>query len=286
MTTTNKDDSKTINLCELGNLLPVGIPVDNSRWERVFEFRPWTMKEERVLGKIRRESQGGSRSSFVSRVVAFMLKKLGPIDWDKADEPSKLLYLSKLTFGDFLYLFCYLRKEAIGNIIPFEILCPSCNSQFDFPADLDTLDIRSPHIPEEASPDCLQTTVPLRDGIMYSGQNYKDIIIRSTPWGAFMDEDPETYNDGAVKEALLKGSIVGLSDYILPEGVPKDAPFLLDDDSLDGITKKDLEFLTRQIDEVTFGPELVLQGKCPKCTRPFRQRLEWDYDTFFESSSQ
>ena len=94
------------------------------------------MKEEREIGKIR-----GTRDLpmgvFVSEVLAVMLARLAGEDWSTKPHAEKRLAVGQLFLADVLYLFLYLRREAIGTEVQVGVACNACKRR-SFTADLDT----------------------------------------------------------------------------------------------------------------------------------------------------
>ena len=58
-------------------------------------------------------------------------------------------------------------------------------------------------------------------------------------------------------------------------------PVALADHELDEMSKRDVEGIAAGFEAHTCGPDMTLEGNCPKCASPFEVVMDWGYDNFF-----
>src|SRR5690349_7308351 len=85
----------TKSLSELGPNLPVGVATPDGR-VRPFRLRPFKMKQEKALARLRDEAKGGNTGGFVADVLAHMLQTVGPHNFDTMKDGDRQLAINQL----------------------------------------------------------------------------------------------------------------------------------------------------------------------------------------------
>lgn len=268
----------TTTLGELGPNLPCGITSSGSRL-RGFHLRPFRLKEEKELGAIRdgKQGRGMTYGEFVSEVLAKMVQTVGPHNFDSIGHPERRLILAKMLAADVLYLYLYLRHEAIGADQPvsMEVTCPRCRGEFTFHADLKTLEVRCP----EGEDLSMTRSYPLRDGIVIRGTKTFGLTLAPLVWGTLERREFATSNQGKREALTVANSIVGA------DGISMN-PLVLTEQELDELTKYDLAGIIDDIEENAPGPVMAVTPECSSCRSDFTAALDWQYQSFFSRSSR
>lgn len=260
---------------ELGNTLPIGVPSNpqdpSSPRDKHFSFKPWTVKDERVVGGIRDKNRGMSHATFVAHVLAHFLEQWGPHDFTDMSTKNKLLYLTQSYSADILAAWVALRREAIGDDLLMEISCPVCRAKFKREFDLAETDATVAGEDEE-----LTFPVGLRHGLKFKDQIHKTLTLEQLRWSVYEKlTKSRSLNTGAFKVAMLASSVVAVGSD----------PIRLPDSAFDEMTKYDLEVATTEINDRQLGVDLSLDTTCPDCGTEFQRSIEWVYDSFFSVSS-
>lgn len=253
-----------------GYRLPIGF-LQGGELHRSFAFRPFRMREEEQLEKLR----GGKKKrvrmpEFVAGVLAYMLTRLGPYDFETLSETERRLVVNQMWQQDVLYAYIYLRIDALGSECAFNLECATCGHEWRWVADLGRTDVE---IAEDAK--SLVFTHHLRDGLETPDGVVKEILIQPARWSAMSQIRSKTFNYAEIKLALMASAIKNVGDGKHP----------ITREMLETLTKYDSEALTKAIDDLTPGPNLMLEVECPECGATFRHALDWNYDFFFTASS-
>lgn len=258
---------KTVIAGEWGDKLPIGI-VKGDELVRDFDFKLWTMVQEKAIGKKRQDEM--TQSQFVSVVMAEMATTLASESLVNKPDPHKLLAFNRMYMNDVMYMYIRLRVKALGSKLPMDVMCGNCRGTFQFDADLDTLEVVVKESVEE-----LTRPVELEDGIMFQGKLRKSLIIRPSLWEAMENLTlNQAQNPGDMAGHLFASAIMTI------KGVNQN-PLAFADDSFDSMSKRDINFLMQQIDENNAGPKMIVEGQCIRCRSKFRNVLRWEFDNFF-----
>jgi len=257
---------------EWGQRLPIGV-LQGGSLHRDFAFRRWTMKEERALEKMRKKNRRLSMGALVTNVLAYMLTRLGPYDFETLDDGQRRMVVNQMWMPDVMYAYIYLRIEALGPEVKFPVECDKCGHKWKFAADLSRTDVTIAENPE-----ALVRSHELRDGIVPppgAGDEVAHTVLLQPPTWQAMSALKQDGNMGDVKLFLMSSAMRKIGEGRIP-AIP---------DVLEGLTKFDLEHLQRVIDDLTPGPELVLEVDCPSCDHENKRSLDWSWDFFFTASS-
>jgi hypothetical protein len=274
VSSTPKPYRKT-TLCELGGKLPIGVIDDHGKLHKDLKTRPWRMKEERELGKLRSENDAISVGQWVSLVIGTMYTRFGNHDFESMKPEHKRVLISQFYMPDVFYAFLWLRREAVGSELGFDLRCPVCNNRFSFPADLDTLEVQTLDDISQAEWD-----YKLKAPIQIQGKLVESLHLGPTKWATIEGLGVGGiggFDSGTTKAGLIHGSILNLGEH---GAVP------ITHSDLDDLVKRDIEALSRMIDEKSPGPNMEVEAKCPRCRNEFRTSIQWMTDDFFAPPSQ
>ena len=264
--------SKT-TLAELGLNLPVGVHGAGGKLLKTFELRPWTMKEEVEVGKLKRP--GMTTGRLVLELIGLFAVHVGGVKVGEMKKAERDLFLSTLYVPDALYIYTYLRREAKGSILPVKFTCPRCSEPIDLDGDLDGMDVV---VVAERS--AIQGKLELQSGIQYQGKRRTKVLTELARWSSMLDT--KELGEGAMTRAMIEGSVVGFED-VPPEKQSPIPPAAFDD-----MAKADIDDLIDYISARTPGAQLIAETTCTKkvCAAEIIAPLNWQYDGFFETSSR
>jgi len=97
---------------------------------KVVEFRPFLVKEEKVLLIAQESDDPSSTVNAISDVIT-------ACTFEKVD-------VNKLTSYDLEFLFLQLRSKSVGEIVDLQIKCSSCNKDNPVKINLDKVEVKYP----------------------------------------------------------------------------------------------------------------------------------------------
>jgi len=267
---------KKVTLAQLGPNLPIGELI-GGKLHKPFEMKSWGMDEELAIGKSRGQ-EDLSMVDFVNEILSTMLLSIGDESFEGMSHDEIILRIGKLFFSDVLYMYLWLRNDALGNEVHLkDVTCFDCRpkAKFDFIADIETLEVE---IAETDVFEELIGSVQLRRGMMFQDEVRKELRIKPLRWTAMGNVVSGEVNIGAAKQALFKDAICGV------DGI--DHEIMVSDADLKSLKKIDIEILTGAAEKISMGPVMVVEGVHDKCKKKFKRNLDWTYDSFFAISSQ
>jgi hypothetical protein len=263
----------TKTLKELGPVLPLGIESGGKMFHN-FSVSKWTMKQEKELGELRTEHKEAGLGRYVSMVLATMCPNIGPHDFTKISFNESLVYISNLLMGNAYYVYCWLRYQSLGEKLGLKIDCPRCTHSFDFEADLETLDVRTA---ESLEAFCWEHV--LHEPLEIRGKEIKGFKLGPARWNTTETSTDKVEGIGILKEGIIRGSIYG----VLGE---EDVPVVFGESELDEMCKRDIEAISRGIEDNYLGPDMSIKVRCDKCKSEIESQINWGYDNFFGISSR
>jgi len=265
-------------LKDLQNVLPIGLFAPDGTLHKQFTHKPWRMEEERMVGKIRETGDYQFICPFISEVLGAMTISIGGMSFQDKNQAQRRLMVSQMFISDVMYMYVWLRREALGADVSLQSTCPMCGNKSKIVISLDELEVDS-NDQEVKSPMDLHRTIILKKGIIVSGTTHEEITIRPSTWMAMEGSTVKSLsNDGAVKTNILRDSIVGVT------GLQRDH-FIATDDILDSLYKVDIELIAKAINDMNGGLNMSVETKCENCNRKYEQGVDWNYDNFFSHSS-
>lgn len=264
---------RTVLLKDLGPRLPLGVPDTGGAYRGDLVCKPWTMREEKELGSLRDSNRDSNMAQYVSMVLATMYERIGPHDFSGMKFDERRLRVGQMYMGDVYYAYVWLRLQALGPELGIELTCATCNSKFTFPADLETIEVTTAaNLEPFLWPYDLHVPLVIRD------KEVRTLGMGPPLWQAIESMTGQGgMNAGEAKAVIILGSIVEA------EGL---GAVTLTDSDLDGMVKRDIEQIANLLDEHHLGPDMAVEGSCPRCRRPFKMPMDWGYDSFFGSSSR
>lgn len=255
---------------DFGQRLPVGV-LQGGELHREFSFRRFTMREERKLEELRRSRKKTQMVDFIAGILAHMLTKLGPYDFETLTPMERRLVVNQMWHPDAMYAYIWLRIEALGPECVFSLTCTTCEHQWKWTADLNRTDVTS----AESAADIVYP-YKLRDGIETPEGLFHDVNIQPARWSAMSAVNVK----GGINLADVKLHMMASAIRRVEEGKHP-----ISREMLETLTKYDSEMLYRAIDEMTPGPDLTLEVECPECGHEFLHLMDWSWDFFFRGSS-
>lgn len=264
---------RTVTMAEWGPRLPHGIPVGGALHREV-GCKEWTFEEEEQLGELREKNKDINMGHWVAMVLSTLLTKLGHNqDFQGTSMTERRIAISNLTMPDVFFCYIWLRRETIGKDLPLMVTCLGCNHEFKYIADLDTLEVRV--VDEEK--DALWE-YKFQKPFEIRGKEVSRALVGPTTWGSLeaMGDRVRNMNTAIAKKGIIHGAI---REYAELGKVPLAA------NEINKMRKSDIEGLANDINNRAIGPDMLVEGSCPKCGKTFKNPLDWSSDSFFATSS-
>jgi hypothetical protein len=278
----NKQENKIIKttLKELGQSMPLGIISHNGAYAKSFNIKKWRMKEERELGEMRDGNRGESVAQFVSRVVSAMCTNVGTYNFENLKDVERLVHISQMFIGDVFYLYVWLRVKSMGDKLNLNVKCHNCSNSFKYAANLTTVEVNSCETYEDA-----QWTYKLEEPFIIRGKRVESFTMGPPRWTTLENMSGiGGMNTGAAKAGMILGSIIGINEEKDDNG--KINQIVLTLNELDDMCKADIEGIANSLDDNVIGPNMAIEGACPKCRSNFVMPIDWSFDNFFGVSSR
>lgn len=280
---------KTITLAELGQNLAVGFPDPNSEgFISEYSLKPWKFKDDKILAEKRENAIFAPE--FAATIVGHFAKTLAGNPFGEMKDTEKRLTLSQMKFGDVLTVYFGIRINSKGKMFRPMIPCPNCSTpkkpfKFRDNVDLSTTDV----VVYETQKDLTHEFKfdESYDETLGSGDNtvnaqFDRVVVQPPKWNDIEKLTSEEFSNSAIlRETLLKSSIKFLGEFDESE-----TRAILEKGILDELTKKDIDDLEEFIGDVSPGPDMTIQTRCPRCKTSFSRTLDWSYDNFFSTSSK
>jgi hypothetical protein len=254
------------SLKDCGPFLPIGIS-----GAKDIVVRPWRMKEERDLGALKERFKDANIAQYIGMVLGTMCTRLGPHDFSAMDLKAKRLVINQMPMGDVFYAYIWLRKEALGSVLKTKIQCPRCSHMFEMDADLDTIEVIC-----GASEVPFAWTHTLRHPVTIRGQEAQRFVMGVPLWDSLESLGVNGLNRGAGKAAVIASAIKSVGDQAVKLGSM----------DLDELSKADIEELSRGVEDNRAGPDMSMEGECPRCYSEYHSAIDWGFDGFFAVSSR
>jgi len=268
---------KEIVLENLQNVLPIGYYTADGTRQRHFTVKPWKMAEEKAIGKLL-EGPAPTMDKFIPECLALMVPKLGTMNLSDIPHSEKLMIFHRMYYSDVMYMYIWLRREALGSDLGITVACPFCSTEGKFFGDLNTLTVKVAE-DEVENQDELNVTVELRDGLEIGEKVFHEVVIKPPTWMAMDSLTARTVrNEGEMKRSIFQNCVDSVPGYDIEH-------FVLTEDHMDNMTKFDMEKLSKEINEIMGGAQLFIEVKCDNCAREFAASVQWDYDRFFSHLS-
>lgn len=276
---TNKTNIKRVTLKELDQLMPLGIANNDGSYTKSFEVKRWRMKEEREIGEQKESHRDASVGQYVGIVLSTMCKSIGNINFEALKKAEKNVHISQMFVGDVFYIYVWLRKNSIGSELQLSVKCPNCSNKFKVDANLDTVEVDVCDKLEDAC-----WNYKLEEPFEIRGRLVTELLMGPPRWLSLENLKGIGTNTGAAKAGLILGSISGIADWLGEDGKPKQVALTVNE--LDEMGKKDIEKITNLMDKNAIGPNMSVEGDCPRCRSDYKMPIDWSYDNFFDISGR
>ena len=267
-----ENKKKIVALKDLGPCLPIGIKSASGSYGKSIGLRAWKLKHEKMLSAAKEKAKKLTAAQYANIVLRTMCTELGDVSLEGLSEKDAKQTIGQMYMGDVLYAYVWLRYQAIGHVMESKLKCGSCGHDFVFPADLETLDVKTVDKVEDA-----YWEYELQDPIEIRGKRLAKMVFGPAKWGALEAMSPGQLNEGAMKEMLIRASFVEN---------PEDKSFFFSMGDLDEMSKRDLEKISDKFDDNHIGPDMSLETSCPACNYEFKVAINWAADDFFGGSSR
>jgi hypothetical protein len=273
---------KYIQLKDLGKKLPIGLLEVVDRGGKTEEILQkdfdviaidWNVERDisETWKKIRRQP-GVSVLDYIVCVLVHTVTSLAGMNFRKHKPERRMAILNNMFGGDIFYMYTWARIMSLGEIFTLKgVECQSCPNIFDYPVDLNTLDVGVRNDPKS-----LYKSVTLRDGFEISGEVRRQVKMRPSTFISLSHAPDE--NEAEMFAAMIKDAVVGI------EGLP-DGSTMTDSD-IHRLSKWDMSILSESVDLVAGGPLWHIEGNCQRCNSEFEQLIDWRYTNFFRQSSR
>lgn len=274
-------------LGELGNRLPIyRVGQDKKPIEKnEFTFIPWDMEMEEKLAEKQEKSKG--RGTFINEMMCMLLDNFCGQEFQEMKPEERAVVMNQLEWSNMMYMYIYLRVEELGSNMSLNLMCPNprCQQQLDnYVVDLKGLDV---HVKEynfekkEADHPRVSTYDLVKPIILKDGLTISAINFDMSRWDYMEKSDnKDGINAGKLKMFMLKSSVVGFKN-----GEEKVTKFLDPQQVFSRMKKIDIEQCTRFVADNNAGPVPLVECQCPKCETKWNRMLEFNYQSFFDSSS-
>jgi len=209
---------------------------------------------------------------YIEGAIGEMCTRLGPHNLEAMKPEERTVVLSQLWMADVFFTYLLIRVRSLGNLLPLKLACPHCGAKFDHTADLNTVEIRSVELVENA-----HWEYDVRRPFEIRGKTAEKLVLAPARWSSLAQMPGSAKNFGDLKEAIILGSIHEVVDH---------GPMALVDGELDDMEKEDIEVLAREIDEHSVGPDMSVEGVCGACRKDYIVPIEWGNRDFFAPSSR
>lgn len=262
-------------LAELGPVLPLGIPDAANTLQRDFDFRRWTGKAMRDLGKLRDDTREINMADHVGLVFSVLAEKMGAHDFQKLKRNEQKAVVSSMFMGDVFYAYCYARVQAMGPELIVDFTCPMCRENFKYKADLNDMNVITARSIEDT-----YWIYTLEDPVQIRGRDVTELSMGPARWYSVINAQIQgQYDLEGGKLAVAAGAIrgpVGREQYPLAQR------------EIDELSGRDIEGIIAQLDSHYIGPDLRIETQCPneRCKTNIAQMIDWSYNRFFAASSR
>lgn len=273
---------KTFLLREYGAKLPIGILETTGTPDKKKEVLKKDFSVRKIDWNVEREIADHWKKlikqsdttviDHVACVLANTVNAIGGTSISKFDPDRRYTIIRNMFAGDVFYMYAWARIVSMGNILTVKNMkCFKCNHEFDYPIDLETIEVAARNDPKQ-----LYQTLELEDGILIGGELRKKFTLRPATFTSIASS-PET-NEADMFRDLVKDCIVGI------EGLGDGAT--VTDSEIATLGKPDISIISEQIDIIGAGPEWDIECVCPKCKFEFDHSIDWRYTDFFSRSSR
>lgn len=251
----------------------------NGKLEKQFSLRPYKARIDRHLNIYREANEGKSLAYLAGKFLSLIVESAGGVSYPLLENgdstPETEFRIHDWHFADAIYVYIYARIVNISELIEVPYRCHRCKTAGILKADLWTTDVKVMDSADE-----MHVWVDLQDGVKITdtGKVSKKIKLQPVKYRALFAAGASQADINSLSYAQLREAIVEV------DGAP--AGYVLRDEEIDEITKRDMLRIDRQAGAVSAGPDMRTTVECPKeaCGVKIRDALNWAFDPFFDTS--
>lgn len=271
---------------ERGYKLPIGVVGNDGKLHKNFSIGELYFKEEQAIGEFRARNPNSVSTYIVSKVVALLLKNVGPIEYnhtaeekDLEKEVTALMQIGTMNYPDVYYIYLMARINELGSSYRLPFPCTNNKCEYSREPGVLTADLNEVDVFCVEDTSLLSQEVSLIKGIKYKGEIKKKVTVQPMLWMYMIGDDMHETEASPtlLQNHFIRKCVVGV------EGV--EGSIHLTDEQLASLRKTDIERIGTAIHELSLGPTFILRGECPKCKYPFIYPVDTDYSNFFSDSS-
>lgn len=267
-----KTNLQTVSLAELGDRLPFGGPEG-----RELTLRPpvFGVRKKQGAVKGRKDLQRHPGRLTIAWLLPAIASLQGqPVEAEK--EPENALRLSRLSFGDVLYVMMRWQVLSYPEGWPIgDATCGLCGGELrGIRVDLNEIPITA--LPEDGV-EAPTIEVGLRRGFAVGSRGtVKALRLRPPSWTAVYNLGTEGWANGEVMRSKLLADAICGTDIEGLERVPEEA--------LDNLWPEDLTILDEALETITPTPDMEIEVDCPHCQGKNSTKIDWKDPGFFSPS--
>jgi len=268
---------KLPTLAQYGKKLPIGIVADG-KLMKPFDVRKVNFDVEMQISESwKRFAQMARRDQLTSlqhclTVLAHTIVDLGGKQFQDLPFAQRMAILKRMYDGDPWYMYAWTRIETLGeNLELLNLECLNCGQKIaSCDVDVTTLEVATLDSIQE-----LTKVITLEDGFTFLGrEKCKKLKIQPTTISSVLNAS--SLSQAAQKAEQIYEAVVEVEDF--------GDKSLLTKTDLATMTKRDLDFLSRQIDRHTGGPDWRVEIDGCVCGQSFNVLLPARYEDFFSPS--
>lgn len=235
------------NLEEREYLLPVGYLDSDGTLHRKIKLKIMTGEMEEAIGQKKFRANGGK---LITELIFQITEKIGDLPKVNRDMVKQLTSIDR----DFIIL---KNRQQFGDNVSYEHRCPYCNSKNTVNVDLSN--IKTKYWTEESR----ELSFELPVGVYYKDKLHKNITI-TMPNGIVQEKVASIVNTNPASATtmmlfLITKKIEGI-DFLNPSTFKK-------------MTKKDRDFITKQLDKFDAGISFAVNSGCWECGEEFESAI-------------
>lgn len=269
----NEPNTTIQTIGERGMKLPGGV-LEKAHRHVDFSVRDWTMSEERVLAKDKTELANASMGTYVSRVLARMITKLGPHKWESIDGDivEREFVISQLYMPDVFYMYICLRMKAIDDTLVTRMKCPTCGKDINWESDLNTTKVVVPGDINKC-----RVEHNFKKPFNFRGKEVTKALLTPPKWCHV--ESMKGVDDVANAKLTTVENCIACFPELSPDDV------MVASGEMDSVSKYDFESLVAKVDAHSWGPRMVVEDVTCPSKHVMNLPIDWRYDRFFSISS-
>jgi hypothetical protein len=231
--------------------LPCGFLTEDGQLHTDVTLREMTGEEEEILG-----AKNMPVTKKINKVLANCTMSIGPVP-----KPAIPTIIPNLMQGDRIFLLLAIRRVSLGDEMPFNSKCPSCDAESQFIIDLSDLDIKE---------------MPDRKTRFY------ELELPRTKKKVRMKVLTGTGEDAISKASNRGKDVISTAIFCRVESIDDTPPVMKD---IKKLPLMDRNFLKNGWEDHEGGVDTTIQIECPTCDFDYETELDISQEGFFNPSA-